>query len=340
MASSHARKLLIAAIKWLISLAIVGYLIWRAGGEGTFDSLLEQPKNWYALAAAFALAMANLILAATRWWILVRCLHFPLRWRDAARLGMMGYVLHYISLGVAGEDLFKAFFLARQHGRGRRTEAFATVLADRIIGIYALFALAAMGVLISSTWRAEAGPTVAYLSRAALLAFGTGSLVIVVLLTPLLTNHRTAEQVRAVPWIGPVLRNLVVAITKFRDQPAVLFVALLMGLIIHLSVVVIVYLIAIGVRVNPPTLLAHLVIVPLSFLVTIVPLPMGALGALEFAFSYLYQQIGHREQGLLVILGFRAVTLLLLVVSAIIYAARDPEADEALHEAEEATDEV
>lgn len=338
MSSRHARKLTLLAIKWLISLAIVGYLVWRATGEGTFDSLLVKSRNWWALTAAFALSLTGLLLAATRWWMLVRCQHFTFRWRDAVRLSMMGYVINFLSLGVAGEDLFKAFFLASQHGKGRRTEAFSTVLADRVVGIYSLFLLAATGVLIEGTWRAEAGPTVAYISRAALVALALGTLVILCLLSPLLTNHRLADQLRRLPWIGPALHNLVLAVMKFRDRPGVLLAALGFGLTIHLSVAAIIYLVALGLRIDPPPPLAHLVIVPLSFLVQMIPLPMGALGALEFAFSYLYKQIGHCPEGLIVILGVRAVTLLTLIVSAIAYATRSPAADEALHEAEEATE--
>ena len=39
-----------------------------------------------------------------------------------------------------GGDLFKAIFIAREQP-GRRTEAVATVLVDRVIGMYALVLL-------------------------------------------------------------------------------------------------------------------------------------------------------------------------------------------------------
>jgi len=40
----------------------------------------------------------------------------------------MGFVLSYISIGMAGEDLFKAFFLAKQHGKGNVPRHFRPCL--------------------------------------------------------------------------------------------------------------------------------------------------------------------------------------------------------------------
>ena len=64
-------------------------------------------------------------------------LHLPFRLRDAFRLGFLAFLLNFVSVGAVGGDLFKAFFIARDQP-GRRTEAVATVVVDRLVGFYAL----------------------------------------------------------------------------------------------------------------------------------------------------------------------------------------------------------
>ena len=82
-------------------------------------------------------------LTFVRWYLLVRALGLNFRLLDAFRLGFLGYLFNFVSVGSVGGDLFKAIFIAREQP-GRRTEAVATVLVDRVVGVYAL-------VLLTST---------------------------------------------------------------------------------------------------------------------------------------------------------------------------------------------
>ena len=70
----------------------------------------------------------------------------PFRIRDAFRLSFLSYLLNFVSVGSVGGDLFKAFFIAREQP-GRRTEAVATVVVDRIVGLYGLLLVTRSGSL-------------------------------------------------------------------------------------------------------------------------------------------------------------------------------------------------
>ena len=65
---------------------------------------------------------------------------------DAFRLGFLGYLFNFVSLGSVGGDLFKAVFIAREQ-HGKRAEAVATVVIDRVIGLYVLFFVASVAAL-------------------------------------------------------------------------------------------------------------------------------------------------------------------------------------------------
>ena len=54
--------------------------------------------------------------------------------------------MNFVAPGSIGGDLFKAIFLA--HGQpGRRTEAVATVIADRLLGVTTILVIASIGIL-------------------------------------------------------------------------------------------------------------------------------------------------------------------------------------------------
>ena len=148
------KKVLSAAAKIGISLAIVAYLVWNAAqskdneGVNVFDNLVNQPKDWTLLALAWLVLATGIVLTFVRWWILVRALGTPCRLRDAVRIGFWGYLFNLAPLGVVGGDLVKAVMLARAH-RQKQPEVVASVIVDRVIGLYVLFAFASVGILLT-----------------------------------------------------------------------------------------------------------------------------------------------------------------------------------------------
>ncbi len=78
----------------------------------------------------------------------------PLSWRDALRLGFLGYLFNFISPGAVGGDLFKVVFLARER-QGRRTEVAMSVLVDRLMGLYGVFVVGTVAILLTDMWRSH-----------------------------------------------------------------------------------------------------------------------------------------------------------------------------------------
>ena len=73
------------------------------------------------------LGLAAVVLTFVRWYLLVTPLGLPFHLRDAIRLGFVGYLFQFASLGAVGGDLFKAAFLAHEQPR-RRPEGTTTRL--------------------------------------------------------------------------------------------------------------------------------------------------------------------------------------------------------------------
>ena len=158
---------LIPLAKMALAVAILGFLAYRVQQNQGFARLLNEPKNWGLLAAALVCTLLSITLSFVRWHVLVNALGLSFRLVDALRLGALGFALNFVSLGSVGGDLFKAIFLAKEYP-GRRTEAVATVMVDRLLGLLMMMVLASAAILIAD-WR-DAPPEIALLCRMILLA--------------------------------------------------------------------------------------------------------------------------------------------------------------------------
>ena len=101
------KKLLITLVKIGISVGIIAYLIHdavgteTAEGENIFRQLVEQPKNWGMLAMACLFCGAAVTMTLIRWWYLVRTLGVSLTFRDALRIGYLGYLFNLAPMGMS-----------------------------------------------------------------------------------------------------------------------------------------------------------------------------------------------------------------------------------------------
>ena len=110
-------KLLVKLLQWGILLAIVGYLVRDIYRNKSFTEIWNGPKQWDLLAAALLITFVGVLLTIVRWFWLLRAHDLPLSMRDAMRLGFLGYLLNFVSLGAVGGDLFKAILTAQNATR-------------------------------------------------------------------------------------------------------------------------------------------------------------------------------------------------------------------------------
>lgn len=339
------KKLVINLLKFGVSLSIVGYLVYDAVNDAAFQQVRNQPKNWGCFAAAAALCMIATCLTFVRWYYLVRALELPFRMADAFRLGFLGYLFNFVSLGSVGGDLFKAVFIAREQ-HGKRAEAVATVVIDRVIGLYVLFVVASVAAVmtgIASSPQRE----LRVLVQATLWCTVIGGIGIGALVMPGFTQGRLSTWLHGLPRVGPLFGRLLGAIRMYRNKPGVLALTGVLSIVVHVLNTVGIYLIARGLPGEIPSLGAHFIIVSLGMLAGAVPLLPGGLGAFEYAMNSLYQMVPSgvqvpRDEGLLVAFGYRAITIVIALVGVVIFlrSRRDVAAawEEAEHLSEEEID--
>ncbi len=328
------KKILVGCLKYGVTAALVAWVVRDALSHDKFREMIEQPKDWSLLLAAWAVCLTAVSITFVRWYLLVRALQLPFRLRDAFRLGFLGYLLNFVSLGSVGGDLFKAVFIAREQP-GRRTEAVATVVVDRMFGLYGLLIVATIAIVMTGQQRS--GDQVIWLvSRATLICTGLGGMFIVAMLTPGFTNGAVSKMLAGLPRIGPFFGKLIAAVRIYRRRPLTLLVAGVMSVGVHVLFTFGIYLIARGLPGTAPSLAKHFVVVPLALVASALPLPLGSLGAFEKMFDFLYFHVAGATpgQGILVAVGYRAVTIVIALVGMWFYLAGRREVGELLHDAQ------
>jgi glycosyltransferase 2 family protein len=252
-------------------------------------------------AAGFALYLVALVVTFLRWYVLVRALGLPFRVRDALRLGFIGNLFNLVIPGAVGGDLIKAAYLCRE--QSRKTQAVASMVIDRILGLIGLFLLA--GVTGLGAW-SGAGPDVRVLIAAAWAASALGLLGLAVGFTPALYRP-LARLVAGRGKLETVLNELVTTASTYRDRLGTVAGCLALAMSSHALFVLSFYAAS---RALPfgslPTLAQHYVIVPLILFSTAVPLPFGALGLTEQVSDQLFQFV-HHPQGALAMMAYRVL---------------------------------
>jgi uncharacterized membrane protein YbhN (UPF0104 family) len=337
-AAARRRRHVIGAVKLLLAMGILGFLFSQLRGEDTFQQLVEQPKRWPLLALAQVLALVGLSCNYLRWWVLVRALNLRFSVADAFRLGSLGLLLNQVSPGSVGGDLFKAVFIAREQP-GKRTEAIASVLIDRIVGLFAMLvvATAGYGLALQSM---PLSPFVHGLGRAVAALAACGVVGIALLMTPLFTGPKAKELARRLPGVGGTLERLIDAAAAYRHGRRYLFAGILFGCCTHTLFVVALWCVGRGLPFDAPQLLTVFVAGPLSLAAGAIPLVPGGLGTFEATMNYLYESVGCQTGvGLMVALTFRVMTYVMAGLGAIYYLNARRTMSQVLHEAEEIADE-
>ena len=329
-------KYLVRVLKVIIPLAIIAWLLSTIDPE-QWRQLRDRPKHWGLLTLAFAVELGAVCLTFVRWYLLVRALKIPFTLPDAFRLSFLGFLLNFVSAGSVGGDLFKAIFIAREQPRFK-TEAVASVIVDRMIGLYALLVVASAAILFAGAHRSS--PAYEAVTRLTLIATACGGVGVVVLMISSLMKNRRKRRIANIPYVGESIQRLISSVGAYRDQTFLMGMVFGMSMAIHSLASVALFFVARAFFEDAPTLGEQLVIVPLSMAAGALPLTPSGLGSFEFAMAELYRLVpatpSENASGILVALVYRLVTIVIAGVGVVYYWTARAQVQEVLEAAEAA----
>jgi hypothetical protein len=190
---------------------------------------------------------------------------------------------------------------------GSKTLATTVVLIDRGIGLLGLALMAATGA--SMMHRMAVGPVGPGMLWA---GFGLGAIIA----TPALLMPETATKllqplrVFHQEWVDARIEKLTYALTRFKETPMAL-AACFAGAVVVQGILVLFYM-AIARSMNIPIGFAELaVIVPVSFIVQMIPLSVNGFGVREATFGFYFTRLGLPLESALVV-SFVGAALIML----------------------------
>lgn len=298
----------------ILAFGLLGLVIWR--NEGKIHAVFSRPLDWRLLAVAEAIYLIATFTTFVRWYFLVRVVDPRFTLRAAILLGVIGGVFNLVIPGAVGGDLIKAAYLARMHIR--KTQAIASMVIDRIIGLLGLFMLATIAGAV--VW-ADAPRDVRRLILAAWVATGLGVLLLAAIFAQAFT--------RVFPGLGRGHSRLHLVTAELKEMSSTYrrrldVVALCGGMAMGSHALFVVAFFIVGLMLYPamPTTLAqHFLMAPLTLFTMAVPLPFGALGLSEGVADQLFAMVGH-PSGFLAMLGFRVLMYGFALIGAIVYLAK------------------
>jgi hypothetical protein len=332
----RVKKFTLFLLKLGLSLAILGYLIWDVQRDPVvFHNLRDQPKQWSLLVLAWASCFSAVFITLVRWFFLVRALELPVTFRQSLRIGFLGYLFNLAPAGIVGGDVLKAWLLAAEHP-GRRTRAVASVVVDRLIGLYMLFIVASVAILASGFWEIDV-PDIHFICKATFALTIAGTIGVGAMMTPAVTENRLARALVGLPHVGPALESVIDALRLYRSKPLVLLGAALLSVGVHSLFSVGIFLIASGLPGHVFSLANHFVMAPLSAATGVLPLPIGPF---EFVLEFLYTHVPSgaqivKGQGLVVALIYRLNMALIAAVGVGYYFTSRRELADVMQKAEQ-----
>jgi uncharacterized protein (TIRG00374 family) len=235
-------------------------------------------------------------IGVLRWWLLLRAQDIRVPFALARRLTFVGFFFNNVVPGPTGGDLIKAVYIARR--TEKRAEAVVTVAVDRIVGIIAL-ALIAASVLVFKLDERDASGKAVYAELAMFIGLFLGGVAVAAML---FFSRRVRSLLRVSRWGARLpgaglIQRADEAILRWRAHKGAVGVALCLSFANQLCIQALMVLFASALHVtttsgDPLPITAYMVVLPVAFIVSALPMLPGGWGIREAAFAVCFHYVG------------------------------------------------
>lgn len=274
-------------LRFALGIALLAYLAHSRLID--FRTLARLVTAWPTTLAAFALILLDLALMSIRLTWLFRPQGLRLPFRASFELTLVSGFFATFLPGAAGGDLAKLFYAARDNA-GRRTEIFAIIIFDRVVGLFSLLLLPLLFAPLFTDLIRNVAPLRILLALAAALA------VAIAIVFWLCLSRQTFLE-RAITWLSrfaprtQIPERAFAVIARYREYPATIFAAVIASLaanaILIAATALALHLVA------PESLSVKLcLVVPMGDVANSLPFTPGGLGVGEASFDSLFRLAG------------------------------------------------
>jgi uncharacterized protein (TIRG00374 family) len=312
------RRLLILLVKVIVSVGLLALLLSRMDTSRFWEYARRASPAW--LLGALMIYLVVILTSAWRWGLLLGAQDVRIPGAKLVSSYLVATFFNNFLPSNIGGDVIRITDTAP--AAGSKTLATTVVLIDRGIGLIGLVLVAAFGasataglagkaVLPILPWMLWAGLALAAaVSAPAVLApAGVGRI-----LQPLRVFHQE--------WVGERILRVTDALARFRERPDALLGCF--GGAVAVQVLLVSFYIAIARSMHIPISPWHLaVIVPVSFIVQMLPISVNGFGVREATFTFCFARLGLPLESALVVSFAGAALVMLFSLSGVpVYLTR------------------
>jgi uncharacterized membrane protein YbhN (UPF0104 family) len=315
--ASSARRYLPLAIKIVVSLVLLALLFSKIDVGQLWAIARRASVPW--LGVALVIYVVNLIASTWRWYILLDAqeVHVKRRWLFGSFM-VASFFNNFLPSNIGG-DVIRISDTAK--AAQSKTLAATVVLMDRGLGLMALVLVAALGASAAGAVHPAALPIWPVWLWAGFLAGAAASAPAVFapvgfsrLLQPLTVFHPE--------WVGNRIETLTSVLARFGARPSALAICFVTAVFVQGTMVVFYFAVAHALHLNV-SLSDIAVIVPISFVVQMLPVSFGGFGVREATFSIYFSRIGQPiESAIAMSLVGQALIMLFSLTGAAVYVSR------------------
>ena len=315
--ASSARRHVLLAIKIAVSIVLLVLLFSKIDGARLWAIARQASLRWFGV--ALFIYSLNVLASTWRWHVLLTAQEVSVRRRWLLGSFLVASFFNNFLPSNIGGDLIRISDTAK--AARSRTLAATVVLMDRVLGLMALILVAAVGASAAGAVHPAAIPIWPVWLWAGLLAGAAASAPAVFapvgfsrLLQPLTVFHPE--------WVGGRIETLTEVLIRFRSQPGALAQCFATAVFVQATMVVFYFAVTHALHLNV-SLSDLAVIVPISFVVQMLPVSFGGFGVREATFSIYFSRIGQPiESAIAMSLVAQALIMLFSLSGASVYIAR------------------
>jgi uncharacterized membrane protein YbhN (UPF0104 family) len=312
------KRLLILAAKIVVSVGLLVLLLSRIDPARFWSYAKTASLTW--LGAALALYFVVIVVSAWRWGLLLEAQHVSVPGSRLLSSYLVATFFNNFLPSNIGGDVIRIKDTAGP--TGSKTLATTVVLIDRGIGLVGLVLVAALGATAVGRFSHTPAPVWPGFLWAGLLLAAV--VAIPAFLMPK-TVGRVLQPLRVLhaQWVDERIARITDALGRFRDQPAAL--AGCFAGAVGVQALLVTFYVAITHGMHIPIQAWHLtVIVPVSFIVQMLPVSLNGFGVREATFAFYFTRLGlPLESALMVSFVGAALIMLFSLSGAATYIGRN-----------------
>mgnify|MGYP006287276841 CR=1 FL=1 len=313
--------------RWSLALRLAiagGLLAFLLSGVdyGKMDEVVRQARPLW-LASAFFLLFAIRLLMGLRWYVVLKAYGIAVNLSEVLDVFFTSMFFGQMLPGLLGGDLVRGYRLMKSHGHKKNIAA--SLLFDRLLGVSMVLVFAFAGIVWAGPFDKPWGvPAFAIVSAGAMALFVGWCFS--QKLIPVLQSFQSIRRSKAAKLYNKLLELAIVLADTGKLKrvfPAVLMLSAVV--MVFRSLVFYSLFHAFGADVE---LLTCLALIPLVFLVLMIPVTIGGLGVREVALVVFFSSVTN-EISVSVGLAFYVLLLLISIPGAVIcVVARPPPKEE------------